>query len=173
MLSQINRKLPVMHRIFTFLTLAFVISACGWQLRGYEPEKSGLTFTRFSELRVLSDDRYNAFYSALKTALTRNNIRENAQSDIVLQLSPEVFDRKPLAYGSTGVPAQYELTLSVEFQISRAGELLVPQRRLISRRNYDFDPDLVIEKDREQEELLQEMRSEMADRIIDAIAQSI
>ncbi len=144
-----------------------LLSACGWQLRGGVPESTytgGLT-----ALNVVTENRSNPFFRAFSGALTRYAIEDRDDAELTLQLSRERQERQPLTYGSTGVPAQYQLILEVQYQVSRDGELLIPQRRINTRRTYDFDPDLIIAKDREQEELLAEMREELADRIFAAI----
>ena len=160
-----------------------LLAGCGWHLRGYDSSgalsegsqarNAAMATLKHGGLHIVSENRYNAFYSALTLVLTKHNIKESGDSAIIVQLSPERMERKPLAYGSTGVPAQYELTLSLNYQLSRNGETLFTQRQLLSRRNYDFDPDLVVEKDREREELLAEMRIELSERMLSSIAKAL
>lgn len=152
-----------------------VLLSCGWQLRGHDglnPLASNKLAT-FAELKVVSENRNNAFFRSFQNVLLSNSIKLDANAVLRLDLSGEDLRRQPLTYSRSGVPAQYQLTLSVVYFASRAGEILVEEREITSRRNYDFDPNLIIAKDREEQELLDEMRQELSQRIINSIQQKL
>lgn len=144
------------------------LAGCGWQLRDYEPSAS-YSESKIAELRISSSSRDNAFFRRFYAALKRNNILEENNSDYVLEIFREDIDRKPLAYNRIGTPSQYKLTLSIEYRFSYQSKVLQETTKIVSRRNYDFDPNLIIAKDKEQEALITEMRDEISQRIINSI----
>lgn len=156
-------------RSILWLSLA-AVSSCGWQLRGTVSGGIALSKSGVTEINVISNKRSNEFFRKLLEALTRRNIMESNDAELMLQLSPESLERRPLTYSRSGVPAQYQLELRVQYQVSRQNEVILPQREIVTRRNYDFDATLIIEKDREQEELLDEMRAELVEIILAATA---
>jgi len=150
------------------LSSVISISSCGWQLRGYEPNvpynKSNLT-----HIKISSNTRDNAFFRRFAASLKRNNIQESSDASHTLEIFKELIDRKPLAYDRIGTPSQYKLSVSIEYRFSNDGEILQPLTKVVSRRNYDFDANLIIAKDKEQEALIKEMRDELSQRVIDSI----
>ena len=165
MLWQIN----FMNRRATFSVILLLgLSSCGWQLRGYDPEKPFVE-SNLDSVNVSSTSRDNAFFRRFYATLKRNHIQEDNASEFSLEIFEEEIDRKPLAYNRIGTPSQYKLTLSISYRFSRSGEELLPLTQVISRRNYDFDPNLIIAKDKEQEALIKEMRDELSQKIIDSV----
>jgi LPS-assembly lipoprotein len=144
------------------------LSSCGWQLRGYEPGKS-YAASDINELKIVSASRNNAFFRRLGSALKRNKIEDVPSSEYVLEIVRETIDRKPLTYNRIGTPSQYKIAVSIDYQFSHKDKTVLPLQKITSRRNYDFDPNLIIAKDKEQEALIQEMRDELSQRIIDSI----
>jgi len=153
--------------VFTALICA-LICACGWQLRGYEPGES-FNQSNIRELRIFSLNRDNAFFRRLSSTLKRNDITERSDAEFAVEIFGETIDRKPLAYNRIGTPSQYKMTVSIDYRVLKANGVVIPKTTLTSRRNYDFDPNLIIAKDKEQEELVFEMRGELSQRIIDSL----
>lgn len=165
------RKLTI--KILTFALLATLLSSCGWQLRGGGFQKLDGD-KRIGTLKLSSENRSSEFYQAFQKILARQHIEESAESELLLSYSEEKFSRQPLAYGSTGIPIQYQLNMSIEFSVAkRNGEWLLSPRSISARRNYDFDAELIIAKDREEQALLREMREELATQLIRSIQQAL
>ena len=155
------------------LLLASLCTACGWQLRGSVPRVAAISQQGISELKIISDTRNNPFYQSLLASLTQHGIANSSESELRLEIQPEEISRRALSYSRAGVPAQYQLELTLGFQLSQGEEVLIPQREMTARRIYDFDPNLIVEKDREREELLLEMRSDLIERMLSAVAQAV
>lgn len=170
-LNFIKKRIATSALFFALL----VSSACGWQLRGSQNPNSGdpLAASRIEALRIISTERNNAFFRSFKALLTQNAISIRDDAELLLQISPETLERTPLTYSKIGVPAQYKLQLEIEYQVSNKNDVMVPQTRIIARRSYDFDPDLIIEKDREEQELLKEMRLELSQRMLTSITKAL
>ncbi len=156
-----------------FRTLAFLslisLSACGWQLRGYQQFKAGNIENIGSvNLRSTADNRL--FQSTLKRQMGDLGIALNNDADITLAVNNEHTERRPLSYSSTGIPVQYQLIMTVGYAHARAPEKIMIERQITARRQYDFDTALVVAKKEEERSLLQEMREELATRIISSLS---
>ncbi len=144
-----------------------MLQACGWQLRGYEQYKSGKLNT-IERLQLQSSIDNRLFESSLKRLLRDLSISIDPSADLHLVIKQESTERRPLSYSSTGIPVQYQLIMSVDFAYAKNNEAPLP-KRFIARRQYDFDTSEVVAKNEEEETLLQEMREELAARIITAL----
>jgi LPS-assembly lipoprotein len=166
-------QLKLIKNPIVLALLSTLLMSCGWQLRG-----GGLQALdddkKIGTLKLLSENRSSEFYQAFQKILARQHIEENSESELLLSYSSENLSRQPLAYGSTGIPIQYQLNMSIEFSVAkRNGEWLLSPRRISARRNYDFDAELIIAKDREEQALLREMREELATQLIRSIQQAL
>lgn len=170
----LNTSLVFFLRYIALAIASSAIVACGWQLRGYEPKTGELVAAKtLDSLDISSSARNSDSLRAIKKNLTNQGIVIDKRSEIKLVLDEESLRRQPLTYRRSGIPAQYQLTVSLEYYVSRNNEVLVEQRTIVTRRNYDFDPNLIIAKDREEESLLEEMRQEISSRIITSIKQAL
>lgn len=167
-----RRSIVTLRSLVGVIAATVLLSSCGWQLRGYQAKQDADTKAAFSEMDIVSENRSNAFFRNFQTVLKKQNITLNNESELRLHLSGESIRRQPLTYNRSGVPAQYQLTLNLEFFVTQGNQVIVEKRNLIARRNYDFDPDLIIAKDREEQELLTEMRTEVSRRILSSIHQA-
>ena len=148
---------------------------CGWQLRGYDQLNplAQSTLPELESLNVISENRNNAFFRSFQRALLRQGIKLDDDSAVQVEMSPETIRRQPLTYNRSGVPSQYQLTMSLAYFAYKNEIVLIEQREIVSRRNYDFDPNLIIAKDREEQVLLDEMRQELSNKIVSSIRRAL
>jgi LPS-assembly lipoprotein len=134
------------------ITLAILLSSCGFKLRGdYQiPEQ-------FKQVHVASRQAHAPMQRALKNRLSSFDIvviddpvkaQQNKAPVIVLQ--PERLERQLLSLFATGQVAEYEL--------------------IYTFREYIDDPDAVLAKSRELDLIVGEMRTQAADRVIRQLA---
>lgn len=154
-----------MKKVTLIISLLFFVQACGWQLRGYDQYKSG-KINSIERLHLQTSIDNRLFESSLKRLLRDMSIAIDATSDIQLVIKQESTERRPLSYSSTGIPVQYQLIMSVDFAYAKIKGTPLSPKRFIARRQYDFDTSEVVAKNEEEEKLLQEMREELAARII-------
>ncbi len=147
------------------LAIILATSSCGWQLRGYEQYKAGNT-KKIEQLHLKGKASTRLFQASLKQQLEDLRIELKNTAPAVLTLNNESTERRPLSYGSTGIPVQYQLIMSVQYEFTLAKEQAPTKRVLTARRQYDFDTSLVLAKKEEEKKLLDEMRDELATRII-------
>ncbi|MFL0800701.1 MAG: hypothetical protein K6L80_09660 [Agarilytica sp.] len=149
--------------------IALLAQGCGWQLRGYEQYKAG-NVKKINEINLRTTATSNRLFQAsLKRQLEDLSIALNKESDTVLTLHKENTENRPLSYGSTGIPVQYQLIMSIRYELSITPSQPATQRTITARRQYDFDTSLVLAKKEEEKKLRQEMREELAARIIASI----
>lgn len=155
-------------RLLLMPFLCVSLASCGWQLQGYEQFKEvGSQKLETIDLNTTSDNRL--FQATLKQQLEDLSITIDKQSPTSLTVHEEKLEKRPLSYGSTGIPVQYQLIMSIRFAYTKDRTLAPIERNLVARRQYDFDTELLIAKYEEERNLLQEMRRELVNRILASI----
>ncbi len=157
-------------RFSLFICALLLIQSCGWQLRGYEQYKSG-NVNKIAELHLRNSSNNRLFQASLKRQLDDLSIGLNSDAKVSLILRKESTERRPLSYGSTGIPVQYQLIMTIQYAYSAEPNTILIERKLIARRQYDFDTALIVAKKEEERNLLQEMRDELASRIIASLSE--
>ena len=146
----------LISKIF-FLLLILIFAGCGWHLRGYEekhntPEKINLKFSQ----------RNSSLVTITKQILDRQGIENSQDSKIKLSIDREIIDKRPLSYTVTGIPAQYQIVLRLEYSINDS----LSRKNVTVTRNYDFDPSRISSETQEEDELIKEMRREAIHKIL-------
>ncbi|PCK08313.1 MAG: hypothetical protein COA42_09710 [Alteromonadaceae bacterium] len=155
------------------LALSLVISACGWQLRGGQLGDAEIRTLR--ELSVHNHAKNKPLYLALKDEMLDRGMTLTNTSEYTLVINQVQLEKRPQAFGSTGLPVQYQLLMSVNYHYlvnpatdpnSEHAPYVTENSTFISRRTYDFDTELIAAKNKEELDLLQEMRYELVRRLI-------
>lgn len=166
--AAIGRKL-IAATLLTALTIA--ISSCGWQLRGAGSAGNGSALP--GELHVKAREPNSAMARTLRRILTNKNVRQSSDAPLALVLQEAHLDKRPLSVSETGVTAQYQLILTIRYVYQRTfadNRLFSSEPQQVSSwRSYDFDPKIIVAKNQEEQALLEEMREELAWRILDAV----
>lgn len=158
------------------------LSSCGWQLRGTDnlsassmDLSTGLSINEKRQIAVnpVYTQSQREFRKIFNRLLSSNEIEDSEDANISLAFDKEKVSRRAQAYGSTGIPAQYLLTMTLGFSlIDKSNAENTIQREVITRRAYDFDAELVGAKDREQQSLLNDMREDLAQQVFRILVQS-
>lgn len=138
-----------------------ILAGCGWQLRGVG------TYQGPTSLHLIPKDRFAPLTLALVDAMHRSAVTQAADANVSLYLGQEELQKRVVAVTSIGSPVQYELSLSTDFRYQMAGDrtLTAPQTLSVER-VFDFDPSNTVAKSEEENTLLEEMRLELAQRIL-------
>lgn len=152
--------------VVTLLLLA--LSACGFHLRGVQPGVAGLAVhvisaTPFGELeQLLADGMRQADMQVVDAA---------SDAAMVVQLRSEKLTRRVQTVNTTGRAADYELILSVEYALAPPAALVdARERKLDSRREYNFSNTELLGKAEEEALLVQEMRRDIVSRLLRQLA---
>lgn len=143
-----------------------LITACGWQLRGYDQYlKEGDQM--IDRLNVSSTIDNRLFQLSLQQMLRDRGIEITSDAPLTITLLEENTISRPLSYSSTGIPIQYQLIMSIRYRVSKGSDAnYIEENHLIARRQYDFDTALIVAKREEENKLLEEMRDELSARIL-------
>lgn len=153
--------------VFTLL-LILLQTGCGWQLRGSE-SNSLENKEAFSHMSVFvnAPSKLSSMDKLLQKSLKSLGVNLDNNAKITIELISERIEKRAMAYGSTGLPIQYQITMTTQYVIHTTTEISLPEiKKVISRRSLDFDPELVSAKDNEEQELHTEMREEIGKTIL-------
>lgn len=154
-----------LNQAFHCLLWAGVISlvaGCGWQLRGLNNLEQAP-----SSLQLVAESPFSPMAQAMESVTHENNIKLDKHAQWILNLGQEALTKRTVAVTSFGSASQYELTLSVPFHYSQreGGPKGLPISMSTSR-TFDYDPRNTTAKTQEEQSLLDEMRRELAFRIL-------
>lgn len=153
-----------MKNVIIIATVTLLLSACGWQLRGVTGKAK---HQQPEQLHLIVQDGKTPLTKSIKQQMVRLKIADTAKAKLALIIDKEKVDRRPLAVSDTGVTAQYQLIYTVHYHYEdKASKFALPGRKVVSWRSYDFDPQLIVAKAQEELALLDEMREELAQRIL-------
>jgi LPS-assembly lipoprotein len=162
---EIHSKGPRIARLISILAMLLVYG-CGFQPRGHSTAAGGMPSPVHVSGIATFSDLHRELYRQLK--ITGAEIAPvAAESAYILQINDVDADTRLLSVNSRNRAVEYELIESATFGLRRkTGEVLIaPQRITVLRIQYR--PELeVLGSDREAELLRQDMREELAGRII-------
>lgn len=155
---------------------------CGWQLQGMQVassdnarQASGKQQPRAALSSIsLRSKSYDAKFTRSLTQMIKASgisLQHRAQLDIMLE--QEKLDKSPLTTTRTGVAAQYQLLMEVSYRYrNNVTAQLSPIKQIRTRRKFDFNANLIFAKNEEEKLLREEMREELARRILADVMQS-
>jgi|GEM_PF-2489200 len=150
-----------MKRFFWLLILSSLCAGCGWHLRGVN------SYQGPTAMRFVPEERFSPLSLAVREAMRLGGVSDEAEANLILHLGRETLDKRVVAVTSIGSPAQYEMSLSAQFRYQVPGDPVVTLPQTLSvQRAFDFDPSSTVAKREEENTLLDEMRRELAQRIL-------
>ncbi len=160
-MSQLTRYLSW----FPLLLALTLLPGCGFQLRGVVDLPSSI-----SPIQIQGLGEYDGLRIELSQMLHGNGIqvnKERASARSILQIRNHQSERRVLSVDGNAKVAEYELHETIQFSlIDTQGELLVTEQKVSVLRNYINTEDQVLGKQQEEEVLRQEMRRDLAGRVI-------
>jgi len=152
----------------SYLRLAIVacalitLSSCGFSLRG-----SAALPPALQTLQVESAEANSDIARELRRALRNNDVDVDAQgSSYSLQIGQEQNSERALSVNSQARAGEYQLTMSVPFQLLNAGTSVMGPETITLERVYLADPENAAAKSDEARLIQQEMRRELALQIL-------
>ena len=149
---------------------ALLVSACGFQPRGHTTASGTMPSPVYVSGIATYSDLHRELYRQLQIA-GAETAPSAAEAAYILHISDVDRESRLLSVNSRNKAVEYELIESATFGLrSKAGQQLVaPQRVTVLRIQYR--PELaVLGSDREAELLRQDMREELAGRIIQRLS---
>lgn len=163
---------PALRTLFpkaALLTLAVLVAGCGFQLRGTSPVPAAL-----QPLAVdCPDSLPGDFCNSVRQQLTLGGVEvvSEANADYLLRLRNYQQDRRASAITSRAVAAEYILRHSVDIELLTAERIpLIAQTELAASETYRYDETNVLAKQREEDELRQQLGDRLAQQVIFRLA---
>lgn len=159
-----HTRLAVTKGLLATAVLA-MLPGCGFQLRSWDLSAAFASASVVATEEVTVDE-------ALTRALGYSGVEVLEKGgDVVLRLSEEREERRSAAVTAAGRAAEVELTLEVSFAVEDAdGQELAPERNLRVARVQRIDVDNIVGSSEEEALLREEMRQELASRMVRSLA---
>lgn len=149
-------------RFLLVSALIYSISACGFHLRGQIDVPDSI-----SVLAIQTDD--TDLYRSLVEALDFSGVtvvQSSADAKALLDLHKVEFERKVRTIDDRGKVTGYNLIYRVFFKVTSAKGEKLRQSAVVARRDFNFDPDLVLQKEIEENALREDMVKELTRSIL-------
>lgn len=147
------------------LTAILLLAGCGFQPRGSVPAPAAA----LTPLAISGIDADTPLYLALQRRLGDALSKDPAQAAAVLVISDRRSRRELLTVDARNKANEYELSESLRFVIRHGGEETLPQ--LLSASRIHYEPgSAVLARSREEAELRQAMRDQLADQLLHRLA---
>ncbi|MEX2476482.1 LPS assembly lipoprotein LptE [Marinobacter sp.] len=149
--------------------LSLALAGCGFQLRGAPPVPPGLQPLAVSCVEQIPAELCDAVNKQLE--LGEIDLRSPEKADYLLRLRGFEQDRRASAITVQASAAEYTLRQTVRMDVLTRDELpLIAETSLNSSETYRYDDTNVLAKQREEEELRQQLYERLAQQIIFRLA---
>lgn len=154
--SQLSRSL-------TMLTLALLLAACGFHLRG----DARMPFT---SLYIEAGNPTSPLVAELRRNLQANHVElvNRAElAEVILNISLDTPEKQILTLGSSGRVNEFQLRYRVSLRaFDNEQREWVPADELLLSRDFSYDDTQILAKESEEALLYQSMRTDMVQQII-------
>lgn len=146
----------MLKRSITVLGLAFLMTACGFQLRG-----TGTTQMALNELNFTARDALSPLGKLVKENLNNNKVQVSSSAPFTLYVGPEETTQRTASFTAGTRSAEYTLTSAVSYEL-RSGNLpSLLQDRVEVQRTYAHNQNNVTGSGQEAALLREEMRRDL------------
>ena len=153
-------------RLILTLAICASLSACGFHLRGKLPIPDSINV-----IAVKSDDK--ALRRLLVDALSFSGatvVQSEADALALLDLRKVKYDRQVRTIDERGKVTGYILEYRVNFVVTSASGDSLRESTVVTRRDFNFDPDLVLQAEIEEESLRHDMLTDLTQQILRQMA---
>ena len=142
--------------------IALLLTACsGWHLRGSDS-------TTLQTNSVFLQGQSGAAYQLIeKRLINKGALTSLGNANLVLILEQENIKRRTAAVDGNAQATEYELTLTIDYQVRDAAKkVLRPRSNIRVVRSYNFDQNDVAGKDKEEMIIRKDMQNAAARQIL-------
>ncbi|MGL5741703.1 MAG: LPS assembly lipoprotein LptE [Legionella sp.] len=147
------------------LVLIFLLSACGFHLRGISNVPSWL-----SNVALLSENNDKQFIAILESRLEGTKVQINDdpfKADYWLIVNEVNLQQQMISVGASTNPRQYTLTLTVAFVLkTRKGQVVYPPSKINIYRQLTLNNDRILGSKDEETILIGEMKQDAVTQIL-------
>ncbi|MGH8437126.1 MAG: LPS assembly lipoprotein LptE [Pseudomonas sp.] len=146
--------------------LAALLSACGFQLRG-----TGDTQFAIKELNLTARNAYGTTIKEVRQVLENNDVKVYPGAPYTLVLANEAENQRTASYTGSARSAEYELTMTLNYELRGAKNLLLMSNQLEVQNTYVQDDNNLAGSDQEAAQVRQEMRRDLVQQLAQRLQQ--
>lgn len=151
-----------MYRFLTGWTIALLLTACGFQLRGAAQLPYETFFVEGSNPAVTVD-----LSRAIQSGGNTRIVGRAQDAQAVLQILGEMQEKRILSLSGAGRVREYQLLYKISFRIrDREGRELIAPQQIELRRELSYDDTQVLAKEGEEALLYRDMQRDAVFQII-------
>jgi len=156
-------------RILSAVFIAFMLTGCGFHLRGVVDLPKWL-----DNVFIISSDQQRDLSSMLKNQLEAYKIHISADPDTAdywLYIEDDIFHQQIASVSSSTTPRQYQMVYNVRFRlVETKGREIIPSRQVSVTRQVTINNDRILGSNDEESITKNEMRRDAASLIITMIS---
>lgn len=153
-------------RLLLIFVLISSLSSCGFHLRGKLPVPESI---KVMAVTSTENDLQRKMVDALSTS-GATVVDSTADALAVLNLEKVMYERSVRTIDDRGKVNGYLLLYRVKFRLVTADGEVLRDSRVVTRRDFNFDPDLVLQAEIEEEALRQDMLTDLSQQILRQLA---
>lgn len=146
----------MLKRSITVLSLALLLTACGFQPRG-----TGTTQMALTELNFAARDALSPLGKEVQKSLAHNNVQINNNAPFTLYVGAEENSRRTASFTAGTRSAEYTLTSAASYELRSSRLPVLLQDRVEVQRSYAHNQDNITGSGQEADLLREEMRREL------------
>ena len=150
------------------ISLLFILSACGYSMRG------SISIPSSIQSISITSSQYSELVDILNSSLNSSNIKSSISKDddvYGIVILSETFNRRQLSINAAGRVNEYELIYSVNFELKIPNKKSIKDR-IILYRDYSFDENNVMGNTDREGDIKKEMMSVVSTLIFNKLIAS-
>ena len=159
-------KLTYLRNAILTTVLALTLAACGFHLRGNIPLPSGISNMFIQAPQGDFKDQLSAILTNVGADLATGP----GGADVVLKITSASTNRTVGTLDARGKADSYNLVFSVSYRLEDPAGKKIRAASIRETRRYNFNPELVIESESEEADLLTDMEQEAAISLVRQLA---
>lgn len=149
-------------RFFSVLALSILVAACGFKLRGQIPIPESLSVMSVeSSDRIMRQELVEGLDFAGVTV-----VQSAAEALAALDLHSVKYDRQVRTIDDRGKVTGYLLIYTVDYKLTSSEGENLRQAQVSTRRDFNFDPEQVLQAEIEEKTLREDMARDLTQQIL-------
>ena len=150
----------VTGRCLCVAVVSLLLGACGFHLRGSEslPAEMSVTY-------IHGTSEFDSLYDDFRTALESRGVRvtqDRGEATAVLNILESNTDKDVLTVDLAGKVQEFRISQNIQFEVTAAdGQPLLDQQSVTRSRDFKFDRNDVLGKERESETIREELQRDV------------
>jgi LPS-assembly lipoprotein len=151
-----------LRTLIQILAASALVSSCGFHLRGNLPLPEDLKVIAVSSTdRQVKEEMVNALQASGAQV-----VDDETSARSVMDMYDVKFERKVRTIDTRGKVTGYVLRYDVSYRVTRHDGKQLRDTHLAIQRDYNFDPNQVLQAEEEENSLKEDMLKELAQRIM-------